>query len=615
MQNNLILASAREALEQLDYQAFWDQIWAKGAVQAYRWISKSNKWLPKSLNRTNKREREKEALAYGFEHFLTSPSRLEELIVSPSAEKWLELYFMRYFKESSALANKLLIADPELACQVVRHCRIWQNESAIEQILQLNWPLGTAPHLEAWHLLKRKHNHWNTEVSQAIQTCQNYSPETILAITEEILVELMGLEPFGTDNNAREMLYVARGKMGACAKPKAGETYVDASAKEFLRESLLTLYHALDYRTNYEQVFAYSPALKIGVLGECLAFKETRDAYVQWHRDGSEYDCTIPSDASKEKALSWLAGRGWDAERSVIDEHITIDQVLSILLDWKKWAINSVYASSDDTLHVVEANTLYDQHPNIFLTMKAAAAFLEFLTSARPKKAPDKIATQKYDSDPPSFIFALDEEKYARSAPQLADTNVCVLLYGILDARLQKQPSKAVSDRLEEELACRAELAGRTLDRELAAAFEENRFDGDVDILLKDQSGILLIQVKRSHFKLTMEQAYNERTDADVVAPHQLQLAKASLEAKHPELRNANIMMVVVSTSLEGLGLLPEGIVKMSVEQYNEFLEESKGQTLSVAIETYRTQLSENHELSLTTCPEQKWIPLGILDR
>ncbi|WP_020569739.1 hypothetical protein [Neolewinella persica] len=105
--------------------------------------------------------------------------------------------------------------------------------------------------------------------------------------------------------------------------------------------------------------------------------------------------------------------------------------------------------------------------------------------------------------------------------------------------------------------------------------------NGDVDILVSDGETDLLIQLKRTKFRPTLKEAYDESMQSDAKASDQLTKALSFLREENEvySLRG-NHAAWVVSTSFEGLGLLQSGIRKVNYYELLWSLRDNRFDTL-----------------------------------
>jgi len=83
---------------------------------------------------------------------------------------------------------------------------------------------------------------------------------------------------------------------------------------------------------------------------------------------------------------------------------------------------------------------------------------------------------------------------------------------------------------------------------------EANQLNGDVDIFVEDSETLLFIQLKRSHFRLTLKDAYYESINSDKKAASQLNNAELFLKTPNTIYTvSKKPIKWIVSTSCEGI--------------------------------------------------------------
>lgn len=121
----------------------------------------------------------------------------------------------------------------------------------------------------------------------------------------------------------------------------------------------------------------------------------------------------------------------------------------------------------------------------------------------------------------------------------------------------QKDNSKKIETKLTEEFAAIGFKATNLPD--------SDKYKGDVDILVEDDSSVLFIQLKRTYFRLDLESQYNEELNSEIHAMNQLNEAEKSL-SKPNEIYHFKKKPIkwIVSTSLENIGKTFDGCLKVN---------------------------------------------------
>ncbi|QNA44285.1 tetratricopeptide repeat protein [Lacibacter sediminis] len=108
---------------------------------------------------------------------------------------------------------------------------------------------------------------------------------------------------------------------------------------------------------------------------------------------------------------------------------------------------------------------------------------------------------------------------------------------------------------------------------------EANIIDGDIDIFIEDDHDLLLVQLKRSYFRLDLKDAYFESINSDRKAINQIVRAERYLLNENPIYSvQKPVIKWVVSTSFENVGVLENGCEKVN---YFELLRALENQEIT----------------------------------
>lgn len=114
-------------------------------------------------------------------------------------------------------------------------------------------------------------------------------------------------------------------------------------------------------------------------------------------------------------------------------------------------------------------------------------------------------------------------------------------------------------------------LLGKQFERigwlvEVITDEKANQIEGDVDIFIKDNDDVLLIQMKRTKFRLDLKDSYYESIKSDIKATEQLNLAEKNLlnDKTIFDIGTKKPVKWIVSTSFENIGKEFDGCRKIN---------------------------------------------------
>jgi len=507
-----------------------------------------------------------------------------DLFSNEFSDELLHEYF-KYSEHLPCFENKLAAEFPELFVKSVRLNTAFLCSNRLEQYSKINLPDDLQIHIEVWKKLYMQEISLWGEVEREMDALIQSGLEMDIVLSNTIKI----LSSSGSQNSDQiQALSYFYSVFIELFLYRAPQEKIELSSKEnFLKtfsesqkfpinqiiEKLLTNINKwVSFKDSFLYPYCYDLKIVPKSENKIVYFERNPEDHYKWELDGLRYNA-LRIDYSSDLKL-----------------FLSDLKIENFTFGKKKIPVHSLY----NPLFLASKKR---ENPNFFLMSQEEYLKLNDFALAHLPEELINLFSEKKKKKTKFDQFKLQYNVWEKPFLQLGNYLFCPTIflanndwfYGFPQAGLKNLSQKQSNNERIESAHCMEKDLGKILEEkdwkvfisENSNIFRDNG-GGDVDIIVSDKDTSILIQLKRTKFRLDLKEAYFDSINIDRCAAKQLNNAEKYLQKPDNEicqLQN-NVQKWIVSTSFENTLTKINGCLKVNYFDLLQSLGIAKNSTL-----------------------------------